>query len=196
MHISITFIHVSYNTTQCTFLLPALMHWEKSQWHELCVCHIWLSLNRQQITPVNTTVHKSPLPVQSWIASVSNVRPLFLVLEIFWNHLTIIADPLNPTWIRSTESADQVFCCRTVSGCSKPLVFGSELNTCNIRLLYTRSRGVFLKCTYNFPGGINGIQGEVHQSVSEAFIQPQVIPPSHRHHIAKPLKKEEGSLLI
>ena len=43
--------------------------------------------------------------------------------------------------------------------------------------------------TYHFPGWVDAVQGKVHKSVGKALIEPQVIPPPHGDHVAKPLKQ-------
>ena len=42
-------------------------------------------------------------------------------------------------------------------------------------------------CAYHVPVVIDAVEGEVHESVGEALVEPEVVPPLHRHHVAEPL---------
>ena len=47
---------------------------------------------------------------------------------------------------------------------------------------------------YHFPVWIDFIESEVHESVCKSFIQPKIVPPSHRHHVPEPLKTHNNRL--
>ena len=48
--------------------------------------------------------------------------------------------------------------------------------------------------TYDFPRRIDGVDGEVHERVGEAFVEPKIVPPRHRHHVAEPLRAAQQVL--
>ena len=37
------------------------------------------------------------------------------------------------------------------------------------------------------------VDGEVHERVGESFVEPQVVPPRHRHYVAEPLRRTDTS---
>ena len=41
--------------------------------------------------------------------------------------------------------------------------------------------------TYDFPGGILAVNPQILHVVGETLVQPEVIPPVHRHYVAEPL---------
>ena len=40
---------------------------------------------------------------------------------------------------------------------------------------------------YHVPVVIDAVEGEVHERVGETLVEPKVVPPLHRHHVAEPL---------
>ena len=39
----------------------------------------------------------------------------------------------------------------------------------------------------NLPFGVDGVNGDVFHHVGKTFVEPQVVPPAHRHEVAEPL---------
>jgi len=58
-----------------------------------------------------------------------------------------------------------------------------------------RSPDFFAKfnLAYDFPGRVDGVDSEVHERVGESFIEPQIIPPGHRHDVTEPLQSTAGA---
>jgi len=49
------------------------------------------------------------------------------------------------------------------------------------------------KLTYDFPRRMDEVDSEVHERVGEAFVEPEIVPPRHRHYVTEPLRRTTGA---
>ena len=48
-------------------------------------------------------------------------------------------------------------------------------------------------CAHHVPVVIDAVEGEVHERVGEALVEPEIVPPLHRHHVPEPLSNNMRS---